>query len=79
MDLTTIKGIAKARWWILVGAAILAVTENLLNLLGVSPFSQQIVKGLIILGAVLLERRVPMLTGSRTRASRPNNGNGEQA
>ena len=25
MDLTTIKGIAKARWWILVGAAILAV------------------------------------------------------
>jgi len=63
----------------LVGAAILAVTENLLNLIGVSPFSQQIVKGLIILGAVLLERRVPMLTGSRTRASRPTNGNGKQA
>ena len=63
----------------LVGAAILAVTENLLNLLGVSPFSQQIVKGLIILGAVLLERRVPMLTGPRTRADRPANGNGEQA
>jgi len=63
----------------LVGAAILAVTENLLNLLGVSPFSQQIVKGLIILGAVLLERRVPMITGPRTRAERPTNGNGEQA
>ena len=31
--------------------------NNLLNLLGVSPFSQRIVKGLIILGAVLLERR----------------------
>jgi ribose transport system permease protein/inositol transport system permease protein len=31
--------------------------NNLLNLLGVSPFSQQIVKGLIILGAVFLERR----------------------
>jgi ribose/xylose/arabinose/galactoside ABC-type transport system permease subunit len=41
----------------LVGAAIVAAVNNLLNLLGVSPFSQQIVKGLIILGAVFLERR----------------------
>jgi ribose/xylose/arabinose/galactoside ABC-type transport system permease subunit len=41
----------------LIGAAIVATMNNLLNLLGVSPFSQQIVKGLIILGAVLLERR----------------------
>ena len=40
-----------------VGAAVVAAMNNLLNLLGVSPFSQQIVKGLIILGAVLLERR----------------------
>jgi ribose transport system permease protein len=40
-----------------VGAAIVAAMNNLLNLLGVSPFSQQIVKGLIILGAVYLERR----------------------
>jgi ribose transport system permease protein len=41
----------------LIGAAIVAVLANLLNLVGVSPFSQQIVKGLIIIGAVLLERR----------------------
>jgi ribose transport system permease protein len=41
----------------LVGAAIVAAMNNLLNLIGVSPFSQQIVKGLIILGAVFLERR----------------------
>jgi ribose transport system permease protein len=41
----------------LIGAAIVAAMNNLLNLLGVSPFSQQIVKGLIILGAVYLERR----------------------
>jgi ribose transport system permease protein len=41
----------------LIGAAIIAVLANLLNLVGVSPFSQQIVKGLIIIGAVLLERR----------------------
>jgi ribose transport system permease protein len=40
-----------------IGAAIVAGMNNLLNLLGVSPFSQNIVKGLIILGAVLLERR----------------------
>jgi ribose/xylose/arabinose/galactoside ABC-type transport system permease subunit len=40
-----------------IGAAIVAAMNNLLNLLGVSPFCQQIVKGLIILGAVYLERR----------------------
>jgi ribose transport system permease protein len=42
--------------WV-IGSAIVAMMNNLLNLLGVSPFSQQIVKGLIILGAVYLERR----------------------
>lgn len=41
----------------LIGAAIVAVIANLLNLLGISPFIQQIVKGLIIVLAVLLERR----------------------
>ena len=40
-----------------VGAGIVAVVNNLLNLLGVPPFSQRIAEGLIILGAVLLERR----------------------
>jgi hypothetical protein len=28
MDLTTIKGIAKARWWILIGAAVIAVVVS---------------------------------------------------
>jgi len=41
----------------LVGAGIVAVVNNLLNLLAVPIFSQRIAKGLIILGAVLLERR----------------------
>lgn len=41
----------------LVGAAIIAAVNNLLNLLGISPFTQGIVKGLIIIGAVFLERR----------------------
>ena len=40
-----------------IGAGIIAVVNNLLNLIGVPPFSQRIAKGLIILGAVLLERR----------------------
>jgi ribose transport system permease protein len=41
----------------LVGAAIIAAIANLLNLLGVPIFTQQIAQGLIIVGAVLLERR----------------------
>jgi ribose/xylose/arabinose/galactoside ABC-type transport system permease subunit len=39
----------------ILGAAILAVLANILNLFGVSPFTQQIVKGLIIIAAVLFE------------------------
>ncbi len=49
----------------LIGAAIVAVLANLLNLVGVSPFSQQIVKGLIIISAVLLERRRAMVMERR--------------
>lgn len=40
----------------LIGATIIAVIANILNLLGISPFIQQIVKGAIIIFAVLLER-----------------------
>jgi ribose transport system permease protein len=36
------------------GAFLLAVVSNVLNLTGVSPFDQQIVKGLVIIAAVLL-------------------------
>lgn len=39
----------------ILGAAILAVLANILNLVGVSPFSQQIVKGAIIVLAVMFE------------------------
>jgi ribose transport system permease protein len=39
------------------GATILALLANILNLVGISPFSQQIVKGVIILCAVLIETR----------------------
>jgi ribose/xylose/arabinose/galactoside ABC-type transport system permease subunit len=39
----------------LLGAAIIAVLANVLNLLGISPFTQQIIKGAIIIAAVLFE------------------------
>ena len=39
----------------IIGAAIIAVLANILNLFGVSPFTQQIVKGAIIVAAVLFE------------------------
>lgn len=39
----------------IIGAAILAVLANIMNLIGISPFTQQIVKGAIIVGAVLYE------------------------
>ncbi|KAB0677242.1 ABC transporter permease [Aureimonas leprariae] len=38
-----------------VGAAIIAVLANVLNLFGISPFTQQVVKGTIIVLAVLAE------------------------
>jgi len=38
-----------------LGAAIIAVLANILNLFGVTPFTQQIVKGAIIVVAVLFE------------------------
>lgn len=41
----------------LTGALILGVISNGLNLLGISPFFQQIVRGVIILGAVILDSR----------------------
>ena len=39
----------------IVGALIMGVLRNGLNLLGVSSFVQQIVIGLVIIGAVLLD------------------------
>ena len=40
-----------------IGAAILAVLANIMNLVGVPPFTQQIIKGAIIILAVLYEMR----------------------
>ena len=48
------------RGWIvgtLIGALIIGVLNNGLNLIGVSSFFQQVVKGLVILFAVLIDRK----------------------
>ncbi len=47
-----------------LGAAIIAVLANILNLFGVSPFTQQIVKGAIIVVAVLFETQRRRRSGS---------------
>ena len=52
--------LAGGRGWLfgtLVGALLIGFLNNGLNLLGVSSFYQQIVKGIVILIAVLLDRR----------------------
>ena len=43
-------------WGTLIGAGIIVVLNNVLNLQGVSPFLQQILQGLIIVAAVLIDR-----------------------
>ena len=41
----------------ILGAMILAILANMLNLLGTGPFAQQVIKGAIIIAAVLFEVR----------------------
>ncbi|MCF7890948.1 ABC transporter permease [Candidatus Bipolaricaulota bacterium] len=41
----------------LIGAIILGIVNNMLNLLGVSPYLQGTVRGLVIIGAVLIQRK----------------------
>jgi ribose/xylose/arabinose/galactoside ABC-type transport system permease subunit len=47
----------------IVGALILGVIDNGMNLLDVSPFLQSVVKGLVILFAVLLDRNADVIRG----------------
>ena len=50
------------------GALLLAILSNVLNLVGVSPFDQQIVKGLVIIAAVLLAARATKRRFAERRA-----------
>jgi ribose transport system permease protein len=54
---TSLMGGAGGAVGTVAGALLLAILSNVLNLVGVSPFDQQIVKGLVIIAAVLLAAR----------------------
>jgi ribose/xylose/arabinose/galactoside ABC-type transport system permease subunit len=53
---TSLMGGRGSVWGTLVGALLIGVINNGMNLLGISPYFQLLVKGLIIIGAVLLDR-----------------------
>ena len=48
-------GIGKISY-IIAGVLILGLMENAMNLLNISPFAQYVVRGLILLAAVLFDR-----------------------
>jgi ribose transport system permease protein len=54
---TAMAGGSGTIWGTVVGAIILGVINNMLNLVGVSPYLQGTVKGLVIILAVLIQRR----------------------
>lgn len=53
---TSLSGGKGRIWGALIGALIIGVLNNGLNIIGVSAFWQQVVKGIVILIAVLLDR-----------------------
>ncbi|HOX49306.1 MAG TPA: ABC transporter permease [Spirochaetales bacterium] len=54
---TAMEGGRGTVWGTIVGAVILGVINNMLNMVGVSPYLQGTVKGLVIIGAVFIQRR----------------------
>ncbi len=53
---TSLAGGRGSIWGTFIGALLIGVINNGMNLLGISPYFQQVVKGFIIIGAVLLDR-----------------------
>jgi ribose transport system permease protein len=45
-------------WGTIVGAIILGIINNMLNMVGVSPYLQGTVKGVVIIAAVLVQRKL---------------------
>jgi ribose transport system permease protein len=54
---TSLNGGRGTVWGTVIGAVIIGVLNNGLVLLNVSPFWQQVVKGAVILLAVIIDRR----------------------
>ena len=61
---TAMTGGKGSIWGSVIGAIILGIINNMLNMLGVSPYLQGLVKGLVIIGAVSIQSG--WLTGGRT-------------
>jgi ribose transport system permease protein len=53
---TSLTGGRGAIWGTFIGALLIGVINNGMNLLGISAYFQLVVKGIIIIGAVLLDR-----------------------
>ncbi len=53
---TSLSGGRGSVWGTLIGALLIAIINNGMNLLGISPYFQQLVKGIIIISAVLIDR-----------------------
>ncbi len=53
---TAMTGGKGSIWGSVIGAIILGIINNMLNMLGVSPYLQGLVKGLVIIGAVSIQR-----------------------
>ena len=54
---TTMSGGRGTVWGTVVGAITLGVINNMLNMVGISPYLQGTVKGLVIIGAVFIQRQ----------------------
>lgn len=52
---TSMSGGMGTIWGTVIGAAVLGVINNMLNMAGISPYLQGLVKGLIIIAAVLVQ------------------------
>jgi ribose transport system permease protein len=52
---TPMTGGRGTMWGTIMGAIILGIINNMLNMLGVSPYLQGTVKGLVIIGAVYIQ------------------------
>ena len=52
----TLTGGRGTVWGTIIGAIILGMINNMLNMLGVSPYLQGTVKGLVIIAAVYIQR-----------------------
>lgn len=79
---TSLMGGEGGVWGTVGGALLLEIVANVLNLKGVSPFDEQIARGVIIIAAVLLtspEVRVHMREHARTAVSAIRRGRARRA